>query len=104
MLDLEGPNTPADKDGCRYFSTCVCCLCHAAYLDIFQRCNSHEARRMFANGMFRNGRIPNFCVEETWKDGDLVECTGVLGELGKINGWVVRMVALVRPGEQFGGN
>ena len=61
MIDLEGPNAPADKDGNRYSITYVCCLCHGTLLDRAPRANATEARRMFASCMLRSGTIPTMC-------------------------------------------
>ena len=59
MMDLEGPNTPADKDGRRYNSTYVCCVCHAVLLEGLRVANALLLRRAFASSMFRAGRIPD---------------------------------------------
>ena len=61
MIDLEGPNAPADRDGNRYSMTYVCCLCHGTLLDRAPRANATEARRMFATCMLRSGTIPTMC-------------------------------------------
>ena len=34
MIDLEGPNSPADKAGCKYTMTYICCLCHALLIEL----------------------------------------------------------------------
>ena len=59
MIDLEGPNNPADKQGCKYHMTYICCLCHGALLEAGTRASSTEARRMFACCVFRSGRLPS---------------------------------------------
>mgnify|MGYP003323481527 CR=1 FL=1 len=33
MIDLEGPNSPADQDGDKYIMTYICCLCHGILLE-----------------------------------------------------------------------
>ena len=58
MIDLEGPNSPADKAGCKYTMTYICCLCHALLIESSPKCNGTEVRRMFANCIFRSGTIP----------------------------------------------
>ena len=55
MMDLEGPSTPADKDGRRYTSTYVCCVCHGVFLEGLKMANALLLRRAFASSMFRAG-------------------------------------------------
>ena len=58
-MDLEGPSTPADKDGRRYTSTYVCCVCHGVFLEGLKMANALLLRRAFASSMFRAARIPD---------------------------------------------
>ena len=58
MVDIEGPSNPPDKDGNRYLMTYICCLCHGIFLEGAPELNAHECRRMFANCVFRSGRLP----------------------------------------------
>ena len=59
MIDLEGPNHPADKSGCKYTMTYMCCLCQGVFLEPGARLIASEARRMFANCVMRSGTIPS---------------------------------------------
>ena len=43
MIDLEGPNAPADRDGNRYSMTYVCCLCQGMLLSL------HRPRGILGN-------------------------------------------------------
>ena len=58
MFDFEGPSQPCDKEGNRYGSSYVCCLCHGVLCERSTVLNGREARRMFASSVFRSGRIP----------------------------------------------
>jgi len=33
MIDMEGPSNPADKAGCKYTMTYICCLCYGTLLE-----------------------------------------------------------------------
>ena len=57
MVDLEGPSTPADFDGCIYAMTYICCVCNGILIEKSSKCNAREARRMFAACVFRSGTI-----------------------------------------------
>ena len=59
MVDLEGPSTPADFDGCVYTMTYICCVCNGILIEKSSKCNAREARRMFASCIFRSGTIPS---------------------------------------------
>ena len=58
MVDLEGPSNPADKNGCKYTLTYICCLCYGVLLESSPRITAAEVRRMFANCIFRSGTLP----------------------------------------------
>ena len=57
MIDLEGPSNPADKDGCKYTMTYICCLCHGILIEPGQRLTANETRRMFACCIMRSGTL-----------------------------------------------
>ena len=59
MIDLEGPSCPADKDGCKYTMTYICCLCHGVFIEPGARLLATETRRMFACCVMRSGTIPS---------------------------------------------
>ena len=63
MVDLEGPSTPADLDGCVYVMTYICQTRHAVLLNRSKKCNGSEVRRMFADCVFRSGTLP--CMVNT---------------------------------------
>ena len=58
MIDLEGPNNPADSDGNKYVMTYICTVCQGILLERSAKCNATEARRMFAACVLRSGTIP----------------------------------------------
>ena len=58
MIDLEGPSNPADKDGCKYTMTYICCLCHGILIESSARITARETRRMFASCIMRSGTLP----------------------------------------------
>ena len=58
MVDLEGPSNPADKNGCKYTMTYICCLCHGILLESSPRITAADVRRMFANCIMRSGTVP----------------------------------------------
>ena len=58
MVDLEGPSNPADKSGCKYTMTYICCLCQGLLLESAPRITAAEVRRMFANCVMRSGTLP----------------------------------------------
>ena len=58
MIDLEGPSNPADKDGCKYTMTYICCLCHGILIESSARITARDTRRMFANCIMRSGTLP----------------------------------------------
>ena len=58
MVDLEGPSNPADKNGCKYTMTYICCLCQGLLLESSPRITAAEVRSMFANCVMRSGTIP----------------------------------------------
>ena len=59
MIDLEGANSPPDREGNRHSMTYICCLCHGLLADRAPKSNATEARRMFARRVFRSGTIPS---------------------------------------------
>ena len=58
MIDMEGPSTPADKQGNKYVLSYVCCLCHGLLLEPCKALTSSEVRRAFARCVFRSGTLP----------------------------------------------
>ena len=58
MIDMEGPNNPADKCGCKYTMTYICCLCYALLIEPVERLLARDTRRAFANCVMRSGTIP----------------------------------------------
>ena len=58
MIDLEGPSNPADKNGCKYTMTYICCLCQGILIEPGQRLTANETRRMFACCIMRSGTLP----------------------------------------------
>ena len=58
MVDLEGPNNPADKRGHKYSFTYICCLCHGILIETSERITARDTRRMFANCILRSGTLP----------------------------------------------
>ena len=59
MIDLEGPSNPADKQGCKYTMTYICCLCYGILIEPGPRLTATETRRMFACCVMRSGTIPS---------------------------------------------
>ena len=59
MIDLEGPSNPADKNGCKYTMTYICCLCYGILIEPGARLVATETRRMFACCVMRSGTIPS---------------------------------------------
>ena len=64
MVDLEGPNHTADKDGNIYTMTYICCVCYGILTDAAPKASAAETRRMFANCMFRSGSIPTLVLSD----------------------------------------
>ena len=58
MVDLGGPSNPADKDGCKYSMTCICCFCYWLLIESSPHITAADVRRMFANYIMRSGTIP----------------------------------------------
>ena len=58
MIDLEGPNNPADKSGCKYTMTYICCLCHGLLIESLQQLTARDVRREFASCVMRSGTLP----------------------------------------------
>ena len=82
MVDLEGPSQPADKDGNIYTMTYICCLCHGVLIERSTKCNSSEARRMFASCMFRSGTVPTLLRSDRgaeFKNALMAEYTSLMG-------------------------
>ena len=59
MIDLEGPSNPADKSGCVYTMTYICCLCYGVLIEPGPRLKAREVRRMFACCVMRSGTLPS---------------------------------------------
>ena len=55
---MEGPSTPADRDGNKYVLTYICCLCHGVLLEPCRGLKHSEVRRAFARCLFRAGTLP----------------------------------------------
>ena len=78
MIDLEGPSTPADKSGNIYVMTYICVVCYGVLLEEPTACNRHEARRMFANCMFRSGRVPRMIRSDRGPEFKNAICKSIL--------------------------
>ena len=68
MIDLEGPSNPADKDGCKYTMTYICCLCYGILIEPGARLAATETRRMFACCVMRSGTIPSLLRSDRWPE------------------------------------
>ena len=82
MVDLEGPSTPADMDGCIYTMTYICCVCNGILIEKSKKCNAREARRMFAACVFRSGTIPSMVNSDRgteFKNALMQEYTALMG-------------------------
>eukprot|EP00969_Alexandrium_andersonii_P118889 5257116-Alexandrium_andersonii.AAC.1 len=55
---MEGPSTPADRDGNKYALTYICCLRHGVLLEPCRGLKHSEARWLFARSLFRAGTLP----------------------------------------------
>ena len=82
MVDLEGPSTPADMDGCIYTMTYICCVRNGILIEKCKKCNAREARRMFAACVFRSGTIPSMVNSDRgteFKNALMQEYTALMG-------------------------
>ena len=55
--EVEGPSSPADKNGNVYTMTYICCVCYGVLTERAPRASGPEARRMFACCMMRSGTV-----------------------------------------------
>ena len=82
MIDLDGPYSPADKQGNQYTMTYICCLCHGILTGRSPKCNAAEARRMLANCMLRSGTMPTLLRSDrgqAFKNVLMAEYTALVG-------------------------
>ncbi len=82
MFDLEGPSNPADKDGCKYSLTYICCLCHGILIEPGQCLTARETRQMLACCIMRSGTLPTLARSDRGpelKNALMAEYTALVG-------------------------